>query len=242
MEQRENRFFSTLKDNFISMYYYIPFVLKEGVRLVNPRGCAEFIKTRMYEKHKDFLPNREGLVLDIGPQYCDYALIAAKKYGSYVLAFEASKFNYAIGLTNILINNADNKVFLSNCAIGDKNDSIKLHYSGGMANAFGLGEEELVSMRKLDELLDELSGTPILDSIKPDLIKLDIEGFEYEALQGMSQTIDKYHPRIIIETHTSLLYEKCSHYLESYGYHLKHEQNKRNDNGPFDLVSESFWS
>lgn len=41
--------------------------------------------------------------------------------------------------------------------------------------------------------------------IKPDLIKIDIEGLEYEALCGAKKTLNKYKPTIIVEIHPILL-------------------------------------
>jgi FkbM family methyltransferase len=37
--------------------------------------------------------------------------------------------------------------------------------------------------------------------IRPTLIKIDIEGFEFHALRGAAETISKYRPIIIIELH-----------------------------------------
>lgn len=34
-----------------------------------------------------------------------------------------------------------------------------------------------------------------------ELVKIDIEGFEYEALSGMAGTIGAHHPRLLIEVH-----------------------------------------
>jgi len=40
----------------------------------------------------------------------------------------------------------------------------------------------------------------------PDLIKLDVEGGEYNILKGFSETIEKYNPRVIFcEVHPSKL-------------------------------------
>ncbi len=36
---------------------------------------------------------------------------------------------------------------------------------------------------------------------KPDFIKIDIEGMEYKALLGMSQTVQYYFPKFYIEIH-----------------------------------------
>lgn len=52
----------------------------------------------------------------------------------------------------------------------------------------------------------------------PDVIKVDIEGGEYILLCGAEKTIDRFHPRLIIETHSRELEEKCQLFLKEKGY------------------------
>jgi FkbM family methyltransferase len=43
-----------------------------------------------------------------------------------------------------------------------------------------------------------------------DLIKIDIEGEEYNALKGATKTIKRFKPKIIIEIHSKNLWKKKS--------------------------------
>jgi FkbM family methyltransferase len=62
----------------------------------------------------------------------------------------------------------------------------------------------------------------------PDFIKLDVEGMEYAALQGMSRTLRKHCPRLPIEIHGATMDEKSTNaervvaLLEGQGYRLRH--------------------
>lgn len=56
-----------------------------------------------------------------------------------------------------------------------------------------------------------------------DLIKMDIEGAEIEALRGASEVLRKYHPRLLVQAYHlrddgMRTLEHCAHFLDSLGY------------------------
>ena len=55
-----------------------------------------------------------------------------------------------------------------------------------------------------------------------DLIQLDIEGYELEALKGAKETIEKFNPVIVVELkelpHAPRKHKQCARYLNSLGY------------------------
>ena len=53
---------------------------------------------------------------------------------------------------------------------------------------------------------------------KIDLIKLDVEMHELEALKGMKKTIEKYHPILIVEILTEKLQEEIYKFIKKYDY------------------------
>jgi len=89
------------------------------------------------------------------------------------------------------------------------------------------GEKVTVQCYSIDGLLQ-------MGYAAPDIIKIDIEGAEYDALLGATNTLKKYTPHILIATHNCIekgIKEKCVQYLEGLGYVLKHTgyQNKAMD-------------
>jgi FkbM family methyltransferase len=55
---------------------------------------------------------------------------------------------------------------------------------------------EWIAVRALDSLVEK-GGLPV-----PDLVKLDVEGGEVAALEGMANVLTKSHPALVIECHS----------------------------------------
>lgn len=65
--------------------------------------------------------------------------------------------------------------------------------------------------------------------LKPDILKIDVEGAEFDVLKGAEQTIRKYHPNILLATHDCHLpgvQKLCVDFLQQIGYELKMLSNE----------------
>ena len=80
-------------------------------------------------------------------------------------------------------------------------------------------EGRVGSDAKTSSNLDELAETGAI--LPPDLVKMDIDGAEYEALLGMSAVISKRHPAFVIEVHTRELEDLCATFLRSRSYSVR---------------------
>ena len=154
-----------------------------------------------------FTPEEGDVVVDIGANYGDSAIWWAKKFGAKVFAFEPLSEVFGELEKNIKLNAVDVDAF--NVALGE-GDEIAGHSIGGM---FTVGGDLKIKTEKLDNYSFE----------HVDLLKIDVEGFEYKVLKGSENTISTFRPKIIIETHTHALRELCHSYLSEHGYHLKVE-------------------
>lgn len=198
--------FGSKFDKIFYGFNYMFFKINTGVKLTNYNRCVEYITKRPYEKFNDFLP--KNLIIDVGAQYCDYSLVAAKKYNCDVIAFEPVKENYIISLENIRINKMENKITLYNDAVGSS--SINGGISKNMFSSFSNGI--IFNTVSLDSIIKE----------NPYLIKIDVEGFEMNVLNSMINLLLKCKPKIIIETHSSKLFDDVNEFLKAFNYKLKH--------------------
>ena len=52
----------------------------------------------------------------------------------------------------------------------------------------------------------------------PDIIKIDVEGAEFEVLEGASRALTEFHPTIFLEIHGTQLRADCRALLSAKGY------------------------
>ncbi len=163
---------------------------------------------------------KKGMVcFDVGANIGYYTLLESKMVGDEgkVIAIEPSPINFKQLQKNIQNEKAKN-VELYQIAGGDQNSTIKFlldphsNLSRIISNEEKVrekGEIVDVPMKKLDSFL-EASTIRTLD-----FIRMDVEGYEFNILEGMRNSIKKFRPAIQMEVHTHILgYEKTQKLLK----------------------------
>jgi FkbM family methyltransferase len=130
--------------------------------------------------------------LDIGAQV-GYFTVLASELGAKVVAFEPSSVNRKFLLENIKTNNCQNVTVIEK-ALSNSNGPMKL-FMGRTPGEHSLQQNyhngegfEMIETIKYDDLKFEV----------PDMIKMDIEGAEQMALQGMQTVLKTDKPITLI--------------------------------------------
>jgi len=163
-----------------------------------------------------FSKNKEGLYVDVGANFGWYTCLFSKFAGvsGLVVAIEPESTNLIYLNKNIIQNKITNfKIFPA--AVGSKRSKLPLHRGPSVnPGMFSFVEKKdnlpspqdiIVDVYTLDQLLD-FTITPIR------LIKMDVEGFEIDALMGASQVLKRCE---------ALLVEYTPNYLMSAGHDPK---------------------
>lgn len=187
--------------------------IKEGIIALNKQDIAvsAAIRFGVYEK-TELSIFREKIkpgmnVVDIGANIGLYTVIAARLVGpnGKVFAFEPEPENIAFLKKNIELNKLNN-VIIYDCGLGERPGQVNLYkdkYNKGHHSIVRSDSAEGVISIKIDTLDNILSE---YGSLKVDIIKMDIEGAEYFALQGMKKTLEnnrnikiftEFYPKII---------------------------------------------
>ncbi len=129
------------------------------------------------------------------------------------IGFEPIKSLYEQVNQSIKINNLENNVYTYNFALGDKDEELILKSPiinvGGSSlvrnenNTVGDMREQKIKVKRGDGVFIDILNNLDLDNKKENdiklIIKIDVEGFEYEVIKGLGNTIKKYEPTIILE-------------------------------------------
>lgn len=156
--------------------------LQLGMNRIYEPEITEFLK-------KHLLPG--DIALDIGAHIGYYSLIFADKVGKSgkVYAFEPDPENHAILSKNIKINGFLN-IQAINKAVLDKSGALNLYKSNsnsGDHRVYDPGEQRKIIEAQAIKIDDLFADSNV--AIK--LIKMDIQGAEYFAVNGMISTINK---------------------------------------------------
>lgn len=160
-------------------------------------GTTEYFSTSLFKT----LLSPGATVIDIGANVGEYTLIAAKYVGptGTVLAFEPLPMNFTLLKKSVDDNGFDN-VVLSQLALSNKDGDAMLRVPGGsnagvasLAAATETASSILVHCARLDTVLDENALGRV------DVIKLDVEGFEPEVIEGAARTLEHDRPWLLFE-------------------------------------------
>ncbi len=154
------------------------------------------------------------VIYDIGANVGYFSLLAAVLTGKEgkVFAFEPLPRNIEFLRKHIELNKMA-QISVIEAAVSDH--SGEAYFDLGASSAMGhLSEagEMRVRMVCLDEMLDKGELLP------PDYIKLDVEGAEYEALQGARHLLKTHRPVLFLDTHNRNAHHLTIALLEEMGY------------------------
>lgn len=137
---------------------------------------------------RNYLKSESSNVIVVG-SHIGSVLIPISKHCKNVIAFEADVKNYTLLTYNLTLNQCDN-VTAYNKAVGEKNGRIRIE-----RNLINTGNTSVAtSAHKMGSQYSDIEMVTLDDAIDlatVDLMIMDIEGYEPQALLGASEVLDK---------------------------------------------------
>jgi FkbM family methyltransferase len=171
-------------------------------------GTHEPLSTELF---KQFL-KPEMVCLDVGSNIGYYVCLESQIIGSKgkILAIEPSPLNYKYLEKNVKLQNQKN-IELFNFACGNQDGEIKFLVSN-RSNWSRVASDDLIDAPP-DAIIDTVE-IPIkqIDSFvneqnleKLDFVRMDVEGYERNILDGMKNTLEKFKPLLQLEIHLFIM-------------------------------------
>jgi len=176
-----------------------------------------------------------GVVYDVGANLGFFSMIAAKLVGTsgQVYSFEPVIENAATIRLNAKLNQLPNLTCFE-LAVGSRAGNLELLLSdwngGASLSPTSVKPTEAVARREvcvvaLDDFITEQRLLP------PTFVKIDVEGFELEVMQGMSKTIAACQPTLLFEvddgdqTVFERRWRELDDYIAGFDYRIVHLEN-----------------
>lgn len=176
---------------------------------------------------------KPGAVLyDIGANVGFHSLVANEfAEDGTIYAFEPMPFVRAVFEKHLELNQAligKNNIRLLPIAVSDTEKEVEFSNDPASrdGNTYITGSYIFNNAAgKIKVHCDSIDGLIAKGYKVPDIIKIDVEGAEYDVLLGARKTIEQNHPFILLATHDCHLHgvqQKCVALLQELGYDLEH--------------------
>jgi len=174
----------------------------------------DVLKNFLKQKLRDF-----ETCLDIGANIGNHSLFFSNIF-TQVVSFEPNDSTFKVLAIN---SNLANNIRAVNVGLGSKNATLDAFVDplniGGAAVSDSSEANIQFKIVALDEYLKENPTSSI------SFIKMDVEGYELEALKGASETLEKYQPILALELHVKkerLQSESILGFLQEKDYKYAH--------------------
>jgi FkbM family methyltransferase len=170
------------------------------------------------------------VVYDVGAFHGLLTLFFASR-AQTVISFEPNTQNHQRLMQNLALNGVKN-VQVRNVGAGRRRETLKMVSNPLMPGGASVEESTVTGLlRASGTAVEEISIVALDEEIQdahlpaPDFIKIDIEGWEIEALRGLDRTLTAYRPALFLEMHGETLREKKRKvaeivaFLWDHGYH-----------------------
>jgi FkbM family methyltransferase len=158
---------------------------------------------------------REGMtVIDVGANVGQMTLELAELVGpsGRVIAVEPAPGNLELLRRHIEANGYSSRVEVFDGACSDANGTVKLYLAGTTDQAVGSGHtlageaalrRQDGSVRVVEKTVTAVTVDALCEerSIRPSVIKIDVEGAELSVLRGMKQTLRSSRPAVRVGFH-----------------------------------------
>jgi len=159
----------------------------------------------------------DGDAVDVGANFGLHTIMMSKSRSdkSKILAIEPDRSYYRCLAENIALNKCRNVTALNIAAWSSTSKlAMRRHMFGGpMKDSVGEHTANGIDARPLDQVFLDYD-------IKPRVVKIDVEGAEYEVLLGMERTLRATRPSVIFEALNRQALARCNSLLEVSGYSI----------------------
>lgn len=160
-------------------------------RTLDPRHMRALSKSAQYAPTSVPIPRSHLRFVDGGAFDGDTlrGLVEAGCSFDAVAAFEPDPRNYAKLVTSLIDGDFGSEMAIFPCGLGGRTEQVRFNSQGLSSSSITSDGDSFIQVTSLDECVPRF---------RPTYVKLDIEGAEAAALQGMARTIRSARPALAV--------------------------------------------
>ena len=189
-------------------------------------GLAFLHETLMRDHYRSPVIEQDesiGVVFDAGANCGFFTLTQASRHGRWrFFSFEPHPSTFRHLQKNIAANRLEDRIKPIHAAVGASSGTCPLEVSSESSMAIvadsswkALKDPTVIEVRLCT--LDEVSAA---EGVKPDFLKIDVEGFEVEVLKGAVECL-KAARHVVLECHSRELETECRRKLNDAGFRVE---------------------
>lgn len=226
------RFFYKLIGKDYSRFYVSNVTIKNkyGIYFCGKSFNSSKIVSSFYEKElENYFDLTKGVFIDVGAHIGKYAIRLAKKMLNQgkVIAIEPEDKNFNLLSKNVKLNGLNNITML-NVACSNIDGQISFYVDKNASTLHTIYANDpnkakskiLINSNRLDTIILRHNIRRV------DLIKIDVEGAEFDVLKGATHLIKDYSPKIIVEICNNKSMERIRRFLYNLNYGVTHIYQK----------------
>ncbi len=152
-----------------------------------------------------------GVLFDLGA-HCGLisSLWCAAKTGNRVCSFEPSPALVRRLAEIKELNQFNNRMVISQVGIGESNGvaAMLMDPVGGFVQTRHFDHSMWSAPESIEVSIETIEAASARLGVVPDFIKIDIEGYEYEAIKGSASFLSKHRPVLFLELHLNYLEQR----------------------------------
>lgn len=163
--------------------------------------------------------------LDVGANTGFYSIMFAhKKMADRIIAFEPDPGNFARLVANISLNDFSKRIEAMPIALGDQNSEVTL-YEGAKHNRgeSSIAEPDQTPKQTTFRIRQTRFDDAYALARQNVIIKMDVEGYEFQALAGMERTLKENACYLQVELYSDR-FEELKSFFAGFGYRYLHTE------------------
>ena len=170
-----------------------------------------------YIKHYE--PQKGDVIIDCGAHIGNCAILFSRMVGKSGLVIALEPFEDSFRILKERTKNLKRKILAINKGVWCENGKIPLRVFSDHTISCRVADTGDAFTEQDTNIIDCITIDNLIKEIKPerlDMIKMDIEGAEIEALKGTVNTMEEYSPRFSIASYHIKNNEKTCYWVEDF--------------------------